>query len=418
MRSLHFPLRTAIAGIGGFGTQHHGVFAQLEEDGLVRVVATCDPALDRLEEVCKRHRFAGRGVRAYRDFDEMLHACGAQLDLGVVAAPISLHARMHEAFVRNGAACYLEKPPTLDPEELRGMLAVEEHAAVPTNVGFSYIYMPERLALKRRMLGGEFGALKGLSFLGLAQRDPFYFQRNNWAGKLLFGGHLLLDSCLGNAMAHFVNSMLFFANQSLLQGWSRPISMDCELYRANPIEGPDTIFAIAGLDNGIELRIAASHACPNREQVIEEKMEFEGTTITIRATNIVTIERPGMPDETFSIAEPSLADCVGDYMEFLNGHHARPAQTLHDCLGFVETNALFYLADSQIHDLPANALSHLEPDSVIAMPNVEDAGRRLIDEVLLPSQAGFSWARPGGTSSIDAVPNLRALVQRIQCALG
>ena len=389
---------------------HHKVFANLEERGLARVTAACDPGLERLDQICDTHCFVQRGVATYKDFDEMIKAHCAQMDLGVIAAPIQFHAPMHEVFVRNRAACFLEKPPTLDPEEFQRMLVVEEQAVVPTNVGFGYIHIQERLALKRRMLSGEFGALKRMSFLGLVQRAPSYYQRNNWAGKLMLGGNLLLDSCLGNAMAHFVNSMLFYGNQSQLQEWARPVEMACEMYRANPIEGTDTIFAIGHLDNGVELRMAASHACPNGKQITEERMEFEHATITILSSDTVIIEGPGMRVETFSIPGASLAGCVEHYIEFLRGNSAVPAQTLRDCLGFVETNALFYLAGGQIHDLPPEALSHAQPESAIVLPDMENAGRRLIAEALLPSQAGFSWAKPGGKCTIQDLPKLSAVV--------
>jgi predicted dehydrogenase len=421
LKTPSFPIRTAIVGIGGFGACHHEVFEALESHGDVRVVATCDPGLDHLGTVCEARGFARRGVATHKDFDEMLQA--ASLDLGVVAAPIPFHALMHEALVRKRIPCYLEKPPTLDPEEFLQMLAVEERALVPTNVGFSYVYLAERLALKRRMLAGEFGALKRLSLLGLAPRASSYFERNDWAGKLVYNNQLLLDSCLGNAMSHLLNSLLFFGGTDL-QEWARPVNMACELYRANPIEGTDTIFATGHLLNGVEFRIAASHASP--EHLFEEKMEFEHATITIRTTDHVSIRRtattadsPPLQEEAFTISRDSLSACVGHYFDFLRGAVARPAQTLRDCHGFVETNALFYLAAKQIHDVPPNALSQL--NSVTILPDVESAGRRLIADALLPSQAGYSWAKPGGKSAVKEMPHLRTRVLRMQnsrkCAL-
>ena len=406
-----FPLQTAIVGIGGFGSAHHGVFARLEERGAARVAATCDPALGRLGETCELHQFGRRGVKTYKDFDEMLAAFSGPLDLGVIASPIQFHAPMHKAFVRRQAACYLEKPPTLDPGELQEMLAVEKQAVVATTVGFSFIYVPGRLELKRRMLDGEFGRLKRLGFLGFVPRTPAYFQRNNWAGKLTLNGKLVLDSCLGNAMSHYLNTMLFFGDQEHLQGWARPAEMTCELYRANPIEGTDTIFAICTLENGVELRIAASHACPNEGGITEESLKFEHATVTIRSGNHLTIQRPGLPDEISVIEGASLENSVKYYLDFLRGIHSRPAQTLEDCRGFVETNALFYLAGTQIHDFPRNSLNLSQANSVISLPDIEQAARRLISERLLPSQAGYAWANPGGSSAIAALPKLEKVVR-------
>ena len=51
------PLRVAIIGMGGFAGSHHDVVERLEASGEYRLIATCDPAMDR---------FAGRmaAVRA------------------------------------------------------------------------------------------------------------------------------------------------------------------------------------------------------------------------------------------------------------------------------------------------------------------------------------------------------------------
>lgn len=408
------PLRTGIVGIGGFGSAHHGVFETLEARGLVRVVATCDPALPRLGEVCAGRRFAERGIETYEDFPTMIASHGSDLDLGVIAAPIHLHAEMHATLVDKRVACYLEKPPTLDPVELEQMIEKELDASIPTNVGFSFVHMPARIALKRRILSGEFGSMTRVSFLGLSRRQPSYFQRNNWSGKLIHNDRLLLDSCLGNAMSHFVNSILFFAGRDDTFEWARPLQLGCELYRANPIEGADTIFALGHLCNGIEIRIASSHACPNDEQLIEEVMEFESATITIRSIDQVSIQRPGRTEECFSMEGPSLAASVADYLDFLLGKKDRPAQKLTDCLGFVETNALFYLAARSIGNIPVHLISQQAgPDSAKVIPDVEDAARLLINSGRLPSDADFPWAIPGGQAGIDSIGNIERVVREM-----
>jgi hypothetical protein len=87
------------------------------------------------------------------------------------------------------------------------MLESERSARTPTHVGFLFVELSDRLALKARMVAGEFGKPLEFSFLGLTARNPAYFQRSNWAGRLRLGDGLVLDSCLGNAMAHYLNNM-------------------------------------------------------------------------------------------------------------------------------------------------------------------------------------------------------------------
>lgn len=406
------PLRVAIAGIGGFGSSHHAVFSGLEAQGRVRVVATCDPAQDRLGEICARHRFSERGVRVYAGFEEMMAAHAGQLDLGVVATPPHCHAGMHQALVEAGIPCYLEKPPTLDPEEFERMVEVESHAASPTNVGFCFVHDHARLALKQRILDGEFGALQRSTFLGLVQRTPGYFQRSRWAARLLLDGKLLLDSCLGNAMSHYVNNLLFFSGLDSLAERARPLSASCELYRANEIEGTDTIFVSGVLRNGEEFRMAASHACPSATQLTEEVMVFDRATIIIRGGTGGVIQWGDRAPEEAPLSTPALSSCMDEYLAFLGGRLPRPPQTLEECRGFVEMNALFYLASGPgIHNVPDRARSRNPETQAVVITGIEEAGRTFLAQGTFPSQAGHSWGRRGGAASVEALPDLLSRIQ-------
>lgn len=408
--------RTAIAGIGGFAHAHHTAFEALEAQGKARVVATCDPARDRLGDVCKELRFSSRGVQTYTSFGEMLAGQNGHLDLGVIAAPHQFHAEMHEEFVRRNIACYLEKPPTLDLEEFQRMLAVETRATRATNVGFRFVHDASRIALKERIRRGEFGALKRVTFLGLSQRAPAYFQRNSWAGRLMVGDKLLLDSCLGNAMAHFINSLLFFAGTDHPRQWARPQKMASELYRANPIEGTDTIFASGRLINGVDFRFAATHAYENTQSAIEETLIFDRAVVTIHDIASGTIERPGAATEPFSLARPILHDALHDYLEFYEGRVPRPSQTLEDSLGFVETNALFYLAAGEkIHDIPAPLILRNQETGALGIPNIERASREFLTDGLFPSQSGkYPWSHPGGAADLTQLHNLPQVIRKLK----
>lgn len=415
MEKIFLP-RVGIAGIGGFGGSHHSVFEKLEAAGRVRVAATCDPALPRLGEACKLHRFSERKVKMYLSFDDMLAGEGGRLEIGVIAAPHHFHADMHEKFVRHKIACYLEKPPSLDPAEFQRMVSVEKQAERTTNVGFRFIHDASRLALKDRILRGEFGVLKRVAFLGLSSRSPAYFQRNNWAGRLMINGRLLLDSCLGNAMSHFVNSMLFFAGGDQLRQWARPEKMRSELYRVNPIEGTDTIFASGVLENGVDFRFAATHAVGGGEEAIEEILVFDKAVVTVRNISDVRVERPGASPEHFTLNTPLLDDCVGDYLEFFEGRTPRPPQTLEECRGLVETNALFYLsAGGRIHDVPPSAITCDSKSGVLAIAGVDAAAREFIADAVFPSQK-VGWGRQGGEAGVDELDHLPEVLPGMMAA--
>jgi hypothetical protein len=150
----------------------------------------------------------------------MLDAECGELEVVTVPTPIPLHAPMHRACVERGLACYLEKPPTLYHAELDEMLAVEARAARQTQVAFNFIVEDSRQALKRRILAGEFGRVLRAGSHGHWPRPTTYFTRSAWAGRLFLGGRPVLDSCIGNAMAHYVHSLLFWCGDSALLSWA------------------------------------------------------------------------------------------------------------------------------------------------------------------------------------------------------
>jgi predicted dehydrogenase len=101
----------------------------------------------------------------------MMHAHGEALDGVDIVSPIRFHSDRHRACVERGIACYLEKPPTLDPEELERMIATEAKAIRSTQVGFNHIGQAWRQRLRARVLPGEFGRLRRVSFKGVWRRS-------------------------------------------------------------------------------------------------------------------------------------------------------------------------------------------------------------------------------------------------------
>ncbi len=126
---------------------------------------------------------------------------------------------------------------TLDPVEFACMITNEAKARYRTQVGFHFVYLSDRLDLKRRIVAGEFGCLKRVSFTGLVRRSLGYYARNQWAGRLMLGNAMVLDSCFGNAFAHNLNNLLFYAGTHGLNQWAQPREVRATLLRANNIQG-------------------------------------------------------------------------------------------------------------------------------------------------------------------------------------
>jgi predicted dehydrogenase len=305
------------------------------------------------EEATRKWQLREREVRIYSDFDELIEREAQRIELVSIATPIPQHAPMHAACVARGLAVYLEKPPSLDPEVLSSMLDLDRDARHQTLVGFNFILEPARRRLKQRLLAGEFGRLRSVAFRALWPRAASYYQRARWAGRLLDDtGALLLDSCLGNATAHFSHNLLFWAGARVLDVWARPDEVEAQLYRGHDIEGADTFFVRGRTVEGVEFRIAVSHvgsALPEqRETVVCEHASilydaYGSAEIRWANGNVEPVERaPFAP----------LGANYLDYLAYLAGETPRPHTTLGDSVPFVQLNALCYLSSRRIFDFP------------------------------------------------------------------
>lgn len=374
------PIRIGIIGMGGFAAWHHNVVKRLEDKGQARLICTCDPQAAAFAGEQQTWQFASRGVGVFPDYKSMLAACHRELDLLVVPTPINLHAEMHRAGVELGIPVYLEKPPTLDYLELEEMIVRDRQARSASLVGFNFIIEKPRLALKQRLLAGEFGAVRGTTLMALWPRPADYFRRNNWAGRLMMDGRVVLDSCLGNALAHFVHNMLFWIGGPELMSWAQLAAVRAELYRAHAIEGADTFFVEADATSGATMRFAVSHACAGQslhcETVICDKAELRYTVGQQAEIRWHDGRRETIPLGPFD----GLHDNHLEYHAYLRGERPRPATTLVDSRPFVLLNNLAHVSSGTIAPFPPALLSGVRDEkeqkdyfNVAGMPRAVDA---------------------------------------------
>ncbi len=413
--SVDEPVRLAIIGLGGYAAAHHNAALGLEGEGVVKLVATCDPAMDSFAKKCVELNFEQRGVATFLDYRSMLEAIKGKADCVVIPTPIALHAEMHAACIRAGLAVYLEKPPTLDPTELERMIRDAGTARFETQVGFNFIIQPRRRALKARLLAGEFGALREVRFLGRWSRAETYFTRNNWAAGLMSAdGRLLLDSCFANAMAHFVHNTLFWAGLEGMDHWAEPREARAVLFRAHAIAGADTFFVEASMDRGVKLRLGLTHACAGRS-VNREELHCADAVIRFDVNEGGEIVWSDGRSETWKADDfDQVKDNVRAYCAYLRGEVARPATLLTDSRPFVALNALAYLSSVTIHDFKACGVDVVRVSGAGGVHYVEATGiEEALDAFLVSGEWPRAWVREAGQSAVSSVdePKLRALVK-------
>jgi predicted dehydrogenase len=408
------PIRIGIVGMGGFAGSHHNAVAQLEANGHAKLVCTCDPRAANFTKEQDAWRLAQRGVGVFPDYRAMLDACHRGLDLVVIPTPINLHAEMHAAATAVGLPVYLEKPPTLDYLELEQMIAADTRARKASLVGFNFIIEKPRLALKQRLLAGEFGAVRGVTLSALWPRPASYFTRNSWAGRLMMNDRVVLDSCLGNAMAHFVHNLLFWAGGADLFSWAQLAAVRAELYRAHAIEGADTFFVESDTTTGVTIRFALSHACAGAsthlEMVLCEKAVIRyavGRQVEVR-WNDGRIEKIAL-DAFDPLVENHL-----DYYGYLRGETSRPATTLADSRPFVTLNDLAHISSGHIAPIPAELVTALrdekEQKDYVHVASIAAAHENFLVRGLWPGVTG--WNRATGEVATPAdLPRFRDVVR-------
>ena len=411
------PPGIGIIGMGGFAQSHHRVAHALEAAGHCRLVCTCDPRFDTFEAEADRWELARRGVAVYADYREMLDAHRDDLRLVTVPTPIPLHAPMHRACVERGLACYLEKPPTLYYAELAQMLAEEERARYQTQVAFNFIVEDTRQALKRRILDGEWGRVLRVGFHGHWPRTNAYFTRAPWAGRLLLAGQPVLDSCIGNAMAHYVHNVLFWCGQEGLFSWAEVAGVEAELYRAHAIESFDTCFVRGRCANGIEVQIAATHA-GDGPQHHREWVECEAATLTyLTGRTYHIVYKDGREETAPTDRRELLRENFLAYLAYLRGEAPRPLTRLIDARPFVHFYDLVFVAAQTIHAVPDAHIRRSPAREAgaeyAAIDGIDEACDAFFTTGLFPSQQQAAWAGPGGRALAEELPQLLGVVTRM-----
>lgn len=413
------PIRIGIIGMGGFAGWHHTAVAKLEERGEARLICTCDPQAATFAPQQQAWRLAERGVRVFEDYRPMLEHCHRELDLVVVPTPIQLHAEMHAAITAFGIPVYLEKPPTLDYAELEQMIANDRRAPKASLVGFNFIIEKARRALKERLLAGEFGTLRAATLSALWPRPADYFYRNNWAGRLMLDGRLVLDSCFGNALAHFVHNILFWTGAPELASWGQIAAVRAELYRAHPIEGADTFFTEADTTSGVTMRFAMSHACSGTSTHVETVLCDRATIRYVVGGNIEVRWNDGRTDITPFEGFDGLVENHLDYYRYLRDEAPRPATTLVDSRPFVILNDLAHVSAGHITTLDRSRITPIrdekEQKDYLAIAGLSSAVERFLARGEWPSSNGWREG-PGEVVTPADLPRLHETIRAMAAA--
>jgi predicted dehydrogenase len=415
------PISVGIIGMGGFAGSHQLAVKQLEATGACRLVCSCDPDLSKFKDKMSEWEYRRRGIKVFDNYLAMLDYCAAELDMVVIPTPVPLHAPMHRACIERGLAVYLEKPPTLNYQELDEMLEVEARAEKLTQVGFNHIVEGERRKMKQRLVAGEFGQLREVGYRGLWGRPNTYYKRAPWAGRLMLNGRLVLDSGMGNAMAHQVHNVLFWGGMRDVMDWAPLKWAEAELYRAHSIQGMDTAFVRAGLGGDVRLTMVLSQAFWDDKPERMEWLICDNARITWTSVEGRIYWHDGR-QETIPTAAPKLQENLCAYYAYLRGEAERPLTRLEDTRPFVQLCDLVYVAAGRIHQISPQYIRRkvrsADQAEYLQIDGLSQIADRFIQNGEWPTQQGLPWAGPGGRAAVSELPRLYETVERMAAEAG
>jgi predicted dehydrogenase len=134
----------------------------------VGLAACCDVDAARAEAYREKYGFA----RSYTDLHDMLEE--EQPDAVCLMAPVELTCELSCEILSLGYPLLMEKPPGLNGEECRRMIAAAEEAGVPNQVSFNRRYCPLVAELKQQLAAFAPEQIQDIryDFFRIGRKDP------------------------------------------------------------------------------------------------------------------------------------------------------------------------------------------------------------------------------------------------------
>lgn len=317
------PIRFAIVGARGYARTLHAYIQRLVDEGRGQLVATTLRNRAAYPDIAAR--LEAGGTRIWSDYEHMLDECQGQVDVVVLPTPIHLHASMTITALEAGYHVLVEKPVAATTADVERMIAARDASGQVCAVGFQQIYSAVIQGLKRRIVEGQLGPVQRIAIMALWPRNPTYYARNSWAGKLYCDGQPVYDSPFNNALAHQIMNMLYLASAKAQQT-AQPARTEADLLRAYDIESFDTGCLRVQTDTGIEVTFAASHACATNVDPVM-RLEAEKATVHCQLEVGATIDYADGTAETI-VQDDCRKSMFDNLIDVLNGTAVQPLCTL------------------------------------------------------------------------------------------
>ncbi|MFO7616616.1 MAG: Gfo/Idh/MocA family oxidoreductase [Bacteroidales bacterium] len=298
---MNKPVRILFSAISGYGYYYLKSFFEDIPSGQATIAGVIDPSPERSGYYADIRNL---NCPIYPAIDQFF-AAGHLADLTVISSPIHFHAPQAVSALINGSNVLVDKPLCGSVNEAEELIRVKNETGRQVEVGYQWSFSRAIGHLKLDLLSGFYGKPLRMKTICLWPRDYAYYQRNNWAGKILSAdGRPVLDSPANNACAHFLHNMFYLLAPGTEPG-EPSLEVSAERYRAYDIDNYDTVSARCLLKGGAELFFHFSHVTETLRNP-EFMIECESGTIHFggRYKEITglrsdgTAKQYGAPDDT------------------------------------------------------------------------------------------------------------------------
>ncbi|GAB6099540.1 Gfo/Idh/MocA family oxidoreductase [Halanaerocella petrolearia] len=248
----------AVVGVRNFADSYIRNIKRLEQEELIKLTAVV--ITDQINNADKARELRNQGIKVFSSYDQLLKKGSGCVD--VVGLPVSIpsHAEMAIKGMEAGYNVLLEKPPAPTVEEVDQIIKTAQKTDKFCSIGFQFIHSHTIRKLKRYILDGKLGEIKNIACKGFWPRFKSYYNRNEWAGRSICNGNVVLDGPMHNAFAHYLNNMLFLTGKEMNDS-AKPKRVRAELYRAHTyIEADDTSCMEVETESGTKVYFYVTHA--------------------------------------------------------------------------------------------------------------------------------------------------------------
>ncbi len=266
--------KIGIIGVSGFAKSHLNSIKHYKDK--CELIAAFVRKEDRYEPDVKAAE--ALGAKIYENVDEMFETEKGNVGIVCIPTGIDSHCYYSVKALKSGYNVICEKPVAGTIDDALEMKKIADATGKKLCIAFPIIYSPVIQKMKKIKTENLLGNLISCKSYALWPRSTAYYNRNGWAGKIIFNGKKIFDSPLQNATSHYFNNLLYIAGEKPDES-AMPKEIYAENFRAKNIDSADTQFIRVITENNIKITFIATHSCKKTFGPIAEYLFENGKII-------------------------------------------------------------------------------------------------------------------------------------------